>query len=231
MIELGYRLKITELYSVLSEPLFGKDEFMATSRESAKEGKKRKILDAAVKAFGRNGYHRTRISDIARAANVADGTVYLYFEGKEQILGAIFHDAMEQFMDLAEEDLEKVEGALPRLRRILELHLRGLGDNRELATVFQIELRHSALFMGRTSRGPLRRYFRLLQGVLEEGIREGAFSRNMDVWFATKCIFGIVDEAATNWILSGRNYRLHSMIDPVMDFVQRGIGAGGRSAR
>jgi TetR/AcrR family fatty acid metabolism transcriptional regulator len=197
---------------------------LANNRKTARESKKRKILEAAVQAFGRKGFHRTRISDIARGADVADGTVYLYFKGKDEILGAIFADSMERFLHLARRELQGVTGAVPRLRHLLELQLRGLGGNRELATIFQIELRHSARFMGLYSRGPLRDYFQLLQEILEEGKAEGTVRTDLDTWFATKCIFGILDETVTNWVLSERNYRLVSVIEQVMDFVRGGIG-------
>jgi TetR/AcrR family fatty acid metabolism transcriptional regulator len=197
---------------------------VAKNREIARESKRRKILNAAVNAFGQKGFHRTRISDIARGADVADGTVYLYFAGKEEILGAIFADAMERFIAMAKEELQGVQGAMNRLRALLEAQMRGLGGNRDLAAIFQIELRHSARFMGLYSRGHLRNYFQLLQEILEQGKEEGEVRSEVDTWFATKCIFGILDEAATNWVLSGRNYRLSSVIEPVMEFVQGGIG-------
>ena len=176
---------------------------MASPNAAAKNEKRRRILDAAIQAFSTHGFYRTRISDIAKAANVADGTVYLYFAGKEELLGAIF------------DELEA--------RRILELHLRSLGEDRSLTTVFQIELRHSTRFMDLYSRGRLRDYFRLIQAVLTEGQEEGSIRSDLDTWFATKCIFGILDEAATNWVISERNYRLPAVLDSIMDFVLAGV--------
>jgi len=196
---------------------------MTRSRRGPDGDKRRRILDAAVRAFGTHGYARTRISDIAKAADVADGTVYLYFDGKEALLTAIFADLMERFLSLAREALAGVEGAPARLRRVLELHLDNLGANRSLATVFQIEFRHSSRFMETFSRAQLRDYFELIAGILEEGRREGSVRADLDPWFATKCIFGVVDEAATNWVLAERNYRLSSVLDRVMEFVEGGL--------
>jgi TetR/AcrR family fatty acid metabolism transcriptional regulator len=196
---------------------------VARTKQSIPNDKRRRILDAAVQAFGTHGYTRTRISDIAKAADVADGTVYLYFDGKEGLLTAIFDDLMQRFLDLAREALLEVDGALNRLRRVLELHLENLGANRSLATVFQIEFRHTSRFMETFSRGPLRDYFELIADILEEGKREGTVRTDLDPWFATKCIFGVVDEAATNWVLAERNYRLPSILDPVMNFIEGGI--------
>ena len=94
-----------------------------------------------------------------------------------------------------------------------------------LVVTFQIELRHSSRFMELYSRSYLRDYFQLIAGILEEGQQRGEIRADLDVWMATKCIFGILDEAATNWVLSKKNYRLHGTTDPILDFVMRGLAA------
>lgn len=192
-----------------------------------KEEKRSRILAAAVRLFAGDGFYRTRIGDIAKTANVATGTVYTYFESKEKILDAIFEDSMEQFLALGKEDMAGAETALERLQRIVELHLTNLGRDRELATVFQIELRHSARFMDVYSRSrQLREYFNRVAAILEQGKEEGTVRRDLDVWFATKALFGILDEAATNWVLSDRNYRLTSDAGRIVDFAMKGLSAG-----
>jgi TetR/AcrR family fatty acid metabolism transcriptional regulator len=191
-----------------------------------KEEKRSRILAAAVRLFAGEGFYRTRIGDIAKAANVATGTVYTYFESKERILDAIFKDSMEQFLALGKEDLAGAETAVDRLRRIVERHLHNLGRDRDLATVFQIELRHSARFMDAYSRSrELREYFSRVAAILEQGKAEGTVRKDLDTWFATKSLFGILDEAATNWVLSDRNYRLISEADRIVDFVLRGLSS------
>lgn len=205
-----------------------KIQVMPTNRAARSNEKRARILEAAIQAFGRRGYHQTRISDIARAANVADGTVYLYFPGKAEILSTIFEDRMARFLEAGRRTLEGADGALEKLRRVIELHLKDLGENPELATIFQIELRHSSRFMELFSRSHLRDYFQLIAGILEEGQQRGEIRADLDVWMATKCIFGILDEAATNWVLSKKNYRLHGDAQPILDFVLNGLsGAGG----
>ncbi len=196
---------------------------MTGTRERKHDEKRSRILAAAIQAFSRDGYHQTRISDIAKAANVADGTVYLYFDGKKEILSKIFEERMGRSLERGREELERIDGAVAKLRRIVELHLEDLGENPELATVFQIELRHSTGFMELYSRGHLRDYFQLITEVLEQGQKEGSVRKDIDPWFATKCIFGVLDEAATNWILSKKNYRLHGTAKQILDFVLNGL--------
>jgi len=188
-----------------------------------REDKRSRILEAAVQAFSQNGYHATRMSDIAKAADVADGTVYLYFAGKEELLSTIFEDRMSRFLQVGRAELARIDGALAKLRRVVELHLEDLGHNPELTTVFQIELRHSSRFMELYSRGQLRDYFQLIAEILDEGQKEGEIRAGLDTWFATKCIFGILDEAATNWVLSRKNYRLHTVVPQILDFVMKGL--------
>ena len=201
-----------------------------TKRSSVRGEKRARILEAAVQAFSRKGYYETRISDIAKAANVADGTVYLYFESKAELLSTIFEDRMERFLEVGRKEVAKVDGALAKLSRVMELHLEDLGNNPDLATVFQIELRHSSRFMELYSRSYLRDYFQLIAGILEEGQEQGEIRADLDVWMATKCIFGILDEAATNWVLSKKNYRLHGAAPQILDFVLHGLsGSGGRA--
>ena len=203
---------------------------MPSNRAAKSNEKRARILQVAIQAFSRKGYHQTRISDIAKAANVADGTVYLYFDGKGEILSTIFEDRMARFLEVGKKTLVGVDGALEKLRRVIELHLMDLGENPELATVFQIELRHSSRFMELYSRSYLREYFQLIAGILEEGQKQGEIRADLDVWMATKSIFGILDEAATNWVLSKKNYRLHGATPQILDFVLNGLsGSGGRA--
>ena len=198
---------------------------MTGTRERDHDAKRSRILQAAIQAFSRDGYHQTRISDIAKAANVADGTVYLYFDGKKELLSRIFEERMSMSLQRGRDELTRIEGATAKLRRIIELHLEGLGENPELATIFQIELRHSTRFMELYSRGHLRDYFQLIAEILEEGRKEGTIRRDLDTWFATKCIFGVLDEASTNWVLSKKNYRLHGTAKQILDFVLNGLAA------
>jgi TetR/AcrR family fatty acid metabolism transcriptional regulator len=196
---------------------------MAGKRERERDDKRARILEAAIQAFSRDGYHQTRISDIAKAANVADGTVYLYFDGKKDLLSRIFEDRMSRSLARGREEMGRIDGAVAKLRRIVELHLEDLGENPELATIFQIELRHSTRFMELYSRGHLRDYFQLIAEILEEGQNEGTVRGDLDTWFATKCIFGVLDEAATNWVLSTKNYRLHHELPRILDFIMNGV--------
>ena len=189
-----------------------------------KEAKRERILDAAVLEIARRGYYGTTVSTIARRAGVADGTIYLYFKNKEDVLVSIFERAMQRFNDQARRIMEESgAGAEEKLRRIVALHLSLLGEDRDLAVIFQVEFRHTLHILERLSRTRIREYLALIARVLEQGKDEGVFKSDLDALFAAKVVFGILDEMATDWVLSKKNTRLASRADPVNDLLLSGL--------
>src|SRR5438876_4203270 len=183
------------------------------------------ILRAATRVFARNGYFNSEVADIARAADVADGTVYLYFKSKEEILHSIFDQNMDDAIAAARKLIEKVDDPREKLRRIALLHLQRLGSNRDLAVVFQVELRGSTKFMEEFSAAGFAEYLELLRKIFEEGQRSGVFRKDLNAKLVSKILFGALDEMATNWIISKRTYRLEPMADIVMDVFLNGVSA------
>lgn len=186
------------------------------------DDKRRRILQAAVKVFARKGYFGARVSEIARRADVADGTIYLYFRGKEDILVSLFDEVMAEHIQKGREELLSVSGAPARLRAIAAHHLRLLGTNRDLAVVFQVELRQSTKFMERFTASWLQDYFAVVDEVIAEGQREGSLRPDLPRKVATKAFFGALDEMVTSWVLSRKHYDLERMATPVVDLFLRG---------
>jgi TetR/AcrR family fatty acid metabolism transcriptional regulator len=184
--------------------------------------KRDRILEAAVKVFARKGYFAARVSDIAGQAGVADGTIYLYFRNKEDILVSLFDEIMAEHVEKGRGEIATVEGAAARLLVIAQHHLRLLGANRDLAVVFQVELRQSTKFMGRFTAGWLHDYLAIISEVIEEGQNEGTFRADLSRRLATKAFFGALDEMVTSWILSPKEYDLVSQAAPVVDLFLRG---------
>ncbi len=187
--------------------------------------KKEAILDAAVIEIARRGYYQTTVAMIARRAGVADGTIYLYFQNKDEILFSLFDRAMDRFVAEGRIGLEGAGSALESLRHIIELHLRLVGQDRDLAIITQVELRHSLHFMDQLSRAKVGEYLEMIAGVVEQGQDEGSFRPELDSVFVAKAIFGVLDEMATDWILSRRNTRLESKVGEVADFLLAGLRA------
>ncbi len=181
------------------------------------------ILEAAVKTFARAGFHRTRVADIAREAGVADGTVYIYFENKEDILISLFQSIMKTFVQGLEEELLSCRNANEKLDRIITYHLSVLAENPDQAMVTQIELRQIDQVINRGISGPLKSYFNLIEEVVEEGKVQGLYRQNLDTRIARKVIFGAIDEVVTCWIMSGKPYDLIPLRVPVFELLVKGL--------
>jgi TetR/AcrR family fatty acid metabolism transcriptional regulator len=187
--------------------------------------KREAILRAATTVFARNGYFNSKVADIAREAGVADGTVYLYFKSKEEILHQIFDRSVEEALGAARKRVERITDPREKLRQIAFLHLERLGADRDLAVVFQVELRGSTKFMEEFSAAGFAEYLALIRSTFEEGQRAGLFRPELNARVVAKVLFGALDEMATNWILSKRRYKLAPMADHVLDIFLNGVQA------
>jgi TetR/AcrR family fatty acid metabolism transcriptional regulator len=195
-----------------------------TSRNGT-SGKRESILRAATRVFARNGYFNSKVADIAREADVADGTVYLYFKSKEEILHSIFDQNMAEAINAGRLLVEKISDPGEKLRRIAMLHLERLGADPDLAVVFQVELRGSTKFMREFSAAGFAEYLGLLRQTFEAGQRSGVFRKELNAKLVSKILFGALDEMATNWIISKRKYKLEPMAEVVMDVFLNGVSA------
>jgi TetR/AcrR family transcriptional regulator, fatty acid metabolism regulator protein len=187
------------------------------------------ILRAATNVFARNGFFQSQVADVARAAGVAAGTVYLYFRGKDDLLVSIFEQTMRDAIEEGRSALAHLTDARARLEQIARLHLDRLGRDRELAVVFQVELRQSTKFMERFSATYLRDYIGLIRETIVEGQKAGVFRAELNPTTAAKIFFGALDEMATNWILSRRRYSLAAEADAVIDLFVNGAAARKRA--
>ena len=178
--------------------------------------KREAILRAAVKVFAQKGYFNSKVADIAAAAGIADGTVYLYFRSKEEILHSVFDQTMERFIADGKRELSGLDRAEDRLRKIAEMHLEMLSADRDLAIVFQVELRGSIKFMQEFSAAGFGQYLDVIRQTIEQGQESGVFRDDIKAVVAAKILYGSLDEMVTNWILSKKSYPLVPMAGEVM---------------
>lgn len=196
---------------------------LASTREHKKNEKKQRIQEAAIKIMARYGYHGTTVSQIAKAARVADGTLYLYFENKDDLLLKILDEIMDRFHQEGMEVLAKVASPLDGIKAIADLHLKNLGADEDLACIFQIELRHNARLMRIFSETKLRRYFSIVEGLIRDAQKQKQIRAEINPWITAKILFGALDEMATNWVLRKKDYRLADMVGPTLDILLNGI--------
>src|SRR3954447_17046148 len=151
------------------------------------------ILRAATHVFAQRGFFQSQVADIARVAGVAAGTVYLYFRSKDDLLVTIFERTMREAIGEGRAALAATDGPEARLRQIARLHLERLGRDRDLAVVFQVELRQSVKFMERFSSTFLRDYLGIIREAIEDGQRSGLFRAGVSATTAAKVFFGGLD--------------------------------------
>jgi TetR/AcrR family fatty acid metabolism transcriptional regulator len=197
---------------------------LSVVRQLPASGDKRDlILKAATKVFAQNGFFQSQVADVARVAGVAAGTVYLYFEGKDDLLVSIFERSMREVLAEVRTAIDGIDDPSERLRRMARLHLDRLGRDKDLAVVFQVELRQSVKFMERFSESFLQDYFTLIRQAIADGQQSGKFRKDISATTATKIFFGALDEMATNWVLSRRKHDLRAEADAVADLFINGV--------
>lgn len=166
------------------------------------QAKRERILRAAIKIFSQKGFFNSKVSDIARSAGVADGTIYLYFKNKDDLLISLFEEKMAEVVAAVRERVSAVDGALPRLRTFIENHMSLLVREAGLIEVLQIELRQSNKFMKEYVPVKFLEYLDVISEILELGKREGTFREDLNVTMARRAVFGALDEIALAYVLS-----------------------------
>src|SRR5438128_3614157 len=193
-------------------------------RDSAKP---QQIIDAAIRVFARTGYYNSRVSDIAREAGIASGTIYLYFPTKDEILVTLFREKMAQWVALVRREIATERGAEAKIRKLVALHFAVLEGDPDLAEVVQVELRQGHKFFRGASAHEMSAYFDLIGSTLHEGMAAGQIRADLPVKIATKMLFGAMDQMATSWVLGKRGYGLTETAEAVASIFLRGVSAHG----
>jgi TetR/AcrR family fatty acid metabolism transcriptional regulator len=201
--------------------------------ERRKNDKYQQILEAAIRIFARQGYYNSTISQIAREAGVADGTIYLYFKNKDDILDNFFSFKTRQVFTRFKEEVDKADNALEKLEKLVHHHLLEFAQDRDMAVVYQVETRMKRHLSDDKIKEMSKMYFDLVADIVEQGQREGAIRKDLPVHLVKQYIIGAVDETITTWLYSARQYELVSMAAPLVDLFVNGIGqvsfASGKS--
>ncbi len=196
-----------------------------SARAARRPGDKReRILRAAIKVFAKNGFYATRVSEVAKAAGVADGTIYLYFKSKDELLTSLFEDRVEKLLSYMRDELPKLSSAPLKLRRIIELQLGLLEGERDLAEVLTVILRQSTKLMKEYAAPKLTSYLEAIASVVSEGQDSGDFRRDVAPLLVARVTWGALDGIALTWAL-GRAERggLVKAAAQLADVVLRGL--------
>jgi TetR/AcrR family fatty acid metabolism transcriptional regulator len=178
------------------------------------ENKHQKILQAAIKVFSEKGFYNSRVSEIAKEANVADGTIYLYFKNKDDILISLFEEEFGKIVQNMRAVLEKDKDALQRIKRFAIAHLSIVTKQQELAEVMGVEVRQSSKFMKEYVNKPFIEYLNIIRSVVIEGQEKGLIRKDLTPGIMKRAFFGALDEMARYWVLSTQ--KKHSIDDAAL---------------
>lgn len=181
------------------------------------------IIEAAVEVIAENGYHASRVSNIADRAGVADGTIYLYFENKEDILVSVFKEKMGSFISKVEKSIAEKDDASDKLYTLIHSHFSQLNKDRSLAIVTQLELRQSKPELRREINNVLKSYLNIIDSIVHLGMENEQFRNDINPKLIRQMIFGTLDETVTSWVMKAHRYSLVDQIEDVHKLLLNGL--------
>src|SRR5512139_236067 len=179
-----------------------KEKAMQRRGTSNGADKRNRILRAAIQIFSQKGFFNSKVSEIARASGVADGTIYLYFKNKDDLLISLFEEKMGEVVAGVRQRISAGGDALAKLRIFIDNHMELLEREAGLIEVLQVELRQSKKFLKDYTPAKFFEYLEVISDILEEGKREGIFRPDLNVSVARRAIFGALDELCLTYVLS-----------------------------
>ena len=190
-----------------------------------KNHKYHQILEAAVKVFARQGFHQSTVAQIAKEAGVADGTIYLYFKNKDDILVQFFSFRAKQVFESFREEVDRAQTSADKLRNLVRRHLAEFQRDRDGAVVYQVETHQNSRMAEAQIREMSQMYRDLIAEIIEQGQQEGTIRKDLYVGLVKRFIIGAVDEVINTWLHSDGEYDLVSMAEPLVELFIKGIGS------
>jgi TetR/AcrR family fatty acid metabolism transcriptional regulator len=163
-----------------------------------------RIIEAATKVFAKYGFYQSKISQIAKEAGVADGTIYIYFENKDDILISLFEEQMKAVLDNMARQVAKTDDPAEKLEIFASTHLGLIEMNKDMAEIIQVELRQSGKFMKEYKNERFQQYLDIIEDIITEGQKKGLFREDVIPGVAKRAFFGALDEVSRFWVLSSR---------------------------
>ncbi len=198
--------------------------------------KYQKIIAAATRVFAQKGFYQSKISEIAKEAGVADGTIYIYFENKDDILISLFEEQMQAVLDNMKAHLAGQTDPAKKLEEFAWTHLSLIQKNKDMAEIIQVELRQSDKFMKEYKNEKFLEYLNIIEDIIIEGQERGVFRKGVMPTVAKRAFFGALDEVSRVWVLSSRRqYDIKTVARQISMYFLEGItvpeGKGGDPGR
>ncbi|MBI4818195.1 MAG: TetR/AcrR family transcriptional regulator [Deltaproteobacteria bacterium] len=197
-----------------------------TIKRTSKEDTRQRIIEAAVEVFAEQGFFGARVCDVAERAGVADGTIYLYFKSKDDLLLSLFREKMSEIVARLSAIASEPASPEAKIRRYVSEHLALVEQQPKLMQILTVEIRQSARFL-RASGAALgfARYLALLSSIIDEGQSAGVFRKSLHPPVIARALFGAIDEISLSWVLDASRPRraLFEVADEISDFILAGL--------
>jgi AcrR family transcriptional regulator len=198
------------------------------ARSAVQEERRRQILDAAVRAFAKKGYHASRVSDIAEEAGVAYGLVYHYFDSKDAVLEAVFREMWGLMVAAINAVEESDEDAREQLRKACAIVLRTWRDYPDVVRVLVREVARSGEQLQREVE-EIAHAFEALERIVIRGQEQEVFRSDVSPRLASWIIYGALEEILTGWVLGrlpGDDADIRDAELAVFGILSDGLGVG-----
>ncbi|MEE2960989.1 MAG: TetR/AcrR family transcriptional regulator [Myxococcota bacterium] len=203
-----------------------KDQETAKGRQRHEE-KYQRILNGAMAVFAEKGFTESRVSEIAERAGVGDGTIYLYFKNKDDLLISLFEAKLEEInAGLSQQITEQMNPKL-QLQTVIEYHLNLALENPHLAALVTLELRRSGKFMKEYAKEQFFEYLQQWTLVIENGKEVGFFRKDFSTGILRNILFGALDYVTGIWVSNPKRKAsdLHEVAKQLEELILRAISA------
>ncbi len=185
-----------------------------------------RIIKAATKIFAKKGFYSAKISEIAEEAQVADGTIYIYFENKDDILISLFEEQIKVVLENMKEKISGLDDPAKKLEKFALTHLQLIEQNKDMAEIIQVELRQSSRFMKEYNNERFIQYLDIIGDIVKEGQEKGVFKKDIIPGVAKRAFFGALDEMSRFWVLSShRRYDIETAAKQISGYFLKGMKA------
>jgi TetR/AcrR family fatty acid metabolism transcriptional regulator len=186
--------------------------------------RKTEIVEAAVKVFAEKGFFKAKVSDVAKEAGIADGTVYLHFKNKDDLLIYLFENKMEHILMRFNSQLAESIDPIEKMKLFFQIYFKIIKEDKKLAEVFQVELRQSVKFLKDYHNQKFIDFLNIIGGIIKQGKQDGFFNPELNTNVTKILIFGALDETARQWILgTNSKYSLKEAVDHISSILITGL--------
>ena len=196
---------------------------------SKKTARKESILQAAIEVFSKGSFRSSSISEIAKRANVAEGTIYQYFKNKEDLFFSIPIQKTVEFTEEFDLHLQGITGTFNKIRKFIWYYLYFFKTNPGYGRILMLEMRVSRSFVKTKTYNFLKKSTKRILEIIREGQQDGTIRKDVNIYILRQLILGILEHVVTRWLLKGEKYDLMEYYEDINKLITNGISLPGKA--